>query len=99
MTRKEREEHPEESFDGGYHLYAEEKYKERVAKNPDRIDYAIKQFEAHNIEYVLKNAQTGHFHCRRKSDDKLFQFYAGTGKIQGFNNVRGIHNLIKMLEE
>lgn len=99
MTRKEREEHPEESFDGGYHLYAEEKHKERVAKNPDRIEYAIKQFEEHNIEYVLKNAQTGHFHCRRKSDDKLFQFYAGTGKIQGFNNVRGIHNLIKMLEE
>lgn len=98
MNRKEREEHPEESFDGGYHLYAEEKHKERVAKNPDRIEYAIKQFEAHNIEYVLKNAQTGHFHCRRKSDDKLFQFYAGTGKIQGFNNVRGIHNLIKILE-
>lgn len=99
MTRKEREEHQEESFDGGYHLYAEEKHKERVAKNPDRIEYAINQFEAHNIEYVLKNAQTGHFHCRRKSDDKLFQFYAGTGKIQGFNNVRGIHNLIKILEE
>lgn len=99
MNRKEREEHPEESFDGGYHLYAEEKHKERVAKNTDRIEYAIKQFEAHNIEYVLKNAQTGHFHCRRKSDDKLFQFYAGTGKIQEFNNVRGIHNLIKMLEE
>lgn len=99
MNRKEREEHPEESFDGGYHLYAEEKHKERVAKNPERIEYAIKQFEAHNIEYVLKNAKTGHFHCRRKSDDKLFQFYAGTGKIQGFNNVRGIHNLIKILEE
>lgn len=98
MTRKEREENPEESFDGGYHLYAEQKYKERVAKNPDRIEYAIKQFEKHDIEYELKNAQIGHFHCRRKSDDKLFQFYAGTGKIQGFNNVRGIHALIRMLE-
>ncbi len=42
----------------------------------DRIDYAIKQFESHGIEYSLKNEQTGHFHCRRKSDDKLFQFYA-----------------------
>lgn len=98
MTRKEREENPEESFDGGYHLYAEQKHKERVAKNPDRIEYAIKQFEKHDIEYELKNDQTGHFHCRRKSDDKLFQFYAGTGKIQGFNNVRGIHALIRMLE-
>lgn len=98
MTRKEREANPEESFDGGYHLYAEQKHKERVAKNPDRIEYAIKQFEKHDIEYELKNVQTGHFHCYRKSDDKLFQFYAGTGKIQGFNNVRGIHALIRMLE-
>ena len=99
MDRKYREEHPDETFDGGYHLYAQEKHKERVAKNPDRITYAIKQFDENGIEYVLKNEQTGHFHCRRKSDDKLFQFYAGTGKIQGFNNARGIHALIRMLEK
>lgn len=96
MTRKERESNPEESFDGGYHLYAEQKHRERVAKNPDRIAYAIQQFEANNIEYQLKNSQTGHFHCWRKTDDKLFQFYAGTGKIMG-SDLRGIHNLIKLL--
>lgn len=65
----------------------------------DRIDYAIKQFESHGIEYSLKNEQTGHFHCRRKSDDKLFQFYAGTGKILGNDSERGIHALIKILED
>lgn len=65
----------------------------------DRIDYAIKQFESHGIEYSLKNEQTGDFHCRRKSDDKLFQFYAGTGKILGNDSERGIHALIKILEE
>ena len=97
MTRAEREANPEESFDGGYHLYAAQKHKERVAKNPGRIEYAIAQFEQHNIEYQLKNAQTGHFHCRRKTDDNLFQFYAGTGKIMG-RDIRGIHNLIKLLE-
>lgn len=32
MTRAEREADPGESFDGGYHLYAKEKHKERVAK-------------------------------------------------------------------
>lgn len=64
----------------------------------DRIDYAIKQFESHGIEYSLKNEQTGHFPCRRKSDDKLFQFYAGTGKILGNDSERGIHALIKILE-
>ena len=97
MTRTEREANPEESFDGGYHVYAEQKHKERVAKNHIRIEYAIEQFEQHNIEYQLKNSQTGHFHCWRKTDDKLFQFYAGTGKIMG-RNIRGIHNLIKLLE-
>ena len=97
MTKREREEDPCLSFDGGYHLYAKEKYKERVGKNTDRIQYAIKQFETNDIEYTLKNAQSGHFHCRRKSDDELFQFWAGTGKILGFDKLRGIHSLIKLL--
>lgn len=64
--------------------HAKQVHSERVAKNPDRIAYAIQQFEAHGIEYQLKNEQTGHFHCWRKSDDKLFQFYAGTGEDSGF---------------
>lgn len=97
MNRREREAHPEDSFDGGYHLYAEEMHRQRVAKNPDRIAYAIEQFKAHNIEYVLKNPTTGHFHCRRKTDDALIQFYAGTGKIMG-RNIRGIHNCIRVCE-
>ena len=77
--------------------HAKELHDKRVADNPNRIKYAIEQFEKHNIEYYLKNETTGHFHCRRKCDDKLFQFYAGTGKIMGFENKRGIHALIKML--
>ena len=59
-------------------MFAEEKHRERVAKNPDRIAYAIEQFKMHGIEYQLKNEQTGHFHCWRKSDDKLFQFSMAT---------------------
>lgn len=38
--------------------HARQNHKERVAKNPDRIEYAIRQLEAHNIEYVLKNDAT-----------------------------------------
>jgi len=67
-------------------------------KEDDRIQFAIKQFKTHNLEFSLKNDETGHFHCRRKSDDKLFQFYAYTGKIMNYEK-RGIHNLIKLLEE
>lgn len=97
MTKEERESEPWESFDGGYHLYAKEKYKERIAKNPGRTAYAVKQFELNNIEFALKNEHTGHFYCRRKSDNKLFQFWAGTGKILGYDRLRGIHSLIKLL--
>lgn len=78
---------------------AKRNHAERVAKNPDRIAYAIQQFEAHGIEYALKNPTTGHFHVRRKSDDKLIEFYAGTGKIKGCENKRGIHALIKMVDD
>ncbi len=87
-----------EDFEG-IKQYAKEHHAKRVADNPNRIQYAIQQFEKHNIEYVLKNEITGHFHCRRKSDDKLFQFYAGTGKIMGFESKRGIHTLIGLLDD
>lgn len=66
----------------------------------NRISYAIKQFEAMDIEYQLKNSTTGHFHCYRKADDKLIQFYAGTGTIIIDNqkqSVTGIHAAIKIL--
>lgn len=87
-----------EDFEG-IAQHAKENHAARVAKNSSRVEYAIKQFELHNIEYELKNEQTGHFHCHRKSDDKLFQFYAGTGKIMGEQNRRGIHALIKILTD
>ena len=99
MNKKEREADPADTFDGGYHLWAQEQHRKRVAKTPEWIAYAIQQFEEHGIEYELKNAQTGHFHCRRKVDGKLFQFYAGTGKIQGYDRARGIHALIRLLEK
>ena len=86
-----------ESFDCGYHEYAKEKHDKRVADTPNRIEFAIKQFEANNIDFTLKNEASGHFHCWRKSDNKLFQFYAGTGKITGVANKRGIHALIEIL--
>lgn len=87
-----------EDFEGIKH-HAKEQHAKRVSETPNRIQYAIEQFQKHNIEYTLKNEQTGHFHCRRKRDDQLFQFWAGTGKILGQEYKRGIHALIKLLEE
>ena len=99
MNKAEREADPGSTFDGGYHLFAHEQYKTRVEKTPARVEYAVRQFQAHGIEFELKNPSIGHFHCRRKSDDKLFQFWAGTGKIMGYDHKRGIHALIAMLDD
>jgi hypothetical protein len=76
---------------------AKETHALRVAKTPERIRYAIMQFQKYDIKFALKNESTGHFHCWRKSKDKLFQFWASTGKIQGYEELRGIHALIKIL--
>ena len=85
-----------EDFEG-LKEYCKEQHDKRVAKNPERIEYAIKQLENHDICYAVKNSQTGHFHCWKKTDDTLVQFWAGTGKILG-RNIRGINNLIKICE-
>lgn len=85
-----------EDFDA-LKIETKKRHDERVAKTPSRVDYAIIRFREHQIEYALKNDATGHFHCWRKRDNKLFQFWAGTGKILGYN-ARGIHALIRLLE-
>lgn len=41
--------------------HAKQVHSERVAKNPDRIAYAIQQFEAHGIEYQLKMSKQATF--------------------------------------
>ena len=73
---------PRDEFWDALKEHAHRNHQERVSKNPDRIAYAIQQFEAHGIEYQLKNQQTGHFHCWRKSDDML-TYYAADLKEQG----------------
>ena len=62
----------------------------------ERNQYALEQLKKHDIEFSVKNEQSGHLHCRRKSDDKLIQFWIGTGKIMGYED-RGIHSLIAIL--
>jgi len=64
----------------------------------ERIQYATELLKKNGIEFTLKNEQSGHYHCRRKSDDKLIQFWAGTGKIMNYEKC-GIHNLITLLTE
>lgn len=84
-------------FDNGYSEYAKQRHKERVAQTPERIRYAIQIFEQYGIRYELKDEERGHFHVWRQRDGKLFNFYAGTGKIAGYDRVRGIHTLVRMM--
>lgn len=85
-------------------------HQKRVAKTPDRIEYAIKRLEEEDIEHSLKNRSIGHFHLR-DSQGNLFQFWASTGKIwfdkktkeaRGFKSFykdyRGIENCIKIVK-
>ena len=72
----------------------EKQSKEKISQG--RLQFAIELLKEHDIEFNLKNEHSGHLHCRRKSDDGLVQFWAGTGKIMG-HEVRGVHNLVKLL--
>lgn len=76
---------------------------DKVARNEQRSNYAIKQFKNNDIKFILKNSKIGHFHVFRKCDNQLFQFWSGTGKITGpipkyiQGDKRGIATLIKIL--
>jgi len=87
---------------GMNHKNMEHKHKgdKDCASNPnqERLQFAIEQLKKHDIEHVVKNEASGHLHCRRKSDDKLMQYWAGTGRIMG-SDAKGVHNLIKLLTE
>lgn len=74
-----------------------ERHDKRVADTPRRVQFAIEQLEKNEIEYEVKNASIGHIHAWRKSDGKLFQFWAGTGKILGQENKRGIFAFIDIV--
>lgn len=82
-----------EDFEG-IHEHAKKVHSERVAKTPSRLEYAIRQLEAAGLEYRICNPNIGHIQVWGKYNDHLYNFWAGTGKIQGFNQ-RGIHTLIE----
>lgn len=80
-----------EDFEG-IREHAKQVHAERVAKTPARVEYAVKQLEKSNLEYRICNASNGHIQVWGR-DGTMYNFWAGTGKIQGFEH-RGIHTLI-----
>jgi len=54
-------------------------HSQRVAKTPDRIEYAISEFTKNGISAELKNEQTGQFNIRK--DNNIIVYYCSTGKV------------------
>lgn len=78
----------------------EKKKQKQKATGKKIIQKIEKELQNNEINYVLKNEGTGHFHTRRKFDNQLIEFYAYTGKISivgKIQNARGIKALIKIL--
>lgn len=79
----------------GLHELAKQNHRDRVEKNPERIAYAEKRLKAEGIRFAVKNQQTGHIQAWDDTG-RLFQFWAGTGKIMG-HSARGIESFIKLI--
>lgn len=70
-------------------------HKKRVAKTPERLEYAENILKAHGIKYRVCNRETAQINAYTTSG-KICTFYAGTGKIKGYKNARGIHNFLRL---
>lgn len=81
-----------EDFEG-IREYAKIQHQERVAKNPDRLKYAVKLLKRNGITFKVCNETTGQINCYL-ANGKCLTFYAGTGKIQGREHLRGINNFV-----
>lgn len=76
--------------------------KKQKMQGARKIEQTKKMLDDNNINYELKNINTGHFHTRRKYDNQLVEFYAYTGKITivgKVQNARGIKALIQILSK
>ena len=64
-----------------------------------RLDFAIRLFNKHGIEFSIKSRSDGHFHCRQKSNDRLWEFWSDTGKIKGLTDKVGVYQLVAILDD
>lgn len=72
-----------------------EMHKQRVAQNPQRLEYAVKLLKENGITFKVCNETTAQINAYF-ANGKCLTFYAGTGKIQGYKNLRGIHNFVRL---
>lgn len=86
-----------EDFEG-IREYAKKQHQERVAKNPERLEYVAKLLRDNGITFKVCNEKKGQINCYF-ADGKCLTFYAGTGKIQGYKYERGIRSFIRLCKD
>lgn len=86
-----------EDFEG-LRDHCRQRHERRVADTPRRIEYAKKRLAEEGLEFRLLNIAIGHFHIISKRGD-VIDFWAGTGKIKGHEEERGIEAVIKIATE
>ncbi len=83
-----------EDFEGLRQL-AKANHDARVSKTPQRLKYATEQLDRNNITYKVCNETTGQINCYF-ANGTVLTFYAGTGKIKGYERQRGIKAFIRI---
>lgn len=83
-----------EDFEGIREL-AKKQHQERVAKNPQRLAYAVQKLKENGITFKVCDERSAQINAYF-ANGKHLTFYAGTGKIQGYKNLRGIDAFLKL---
>jgi hypothetical protein len=78
--------------------YAREQHDKRVAKNPQRLEYAKRVLTENGITFKVCNEVTTQINCYF-ANGKVLTFYAGTGKIQGHSQLRGINSFVRLCKK
>lgn len=68
-------------------------------RNKDRLEYAINQLELNNIEYHVIDKDATFLECRKVNTNSWLKYYASSGCILGYRDVRGIKALIELLKQ
>ena len=74
-----------------------EKLRKKPIKTLSKIEIAENFLTQNNICYKVCNVSTGQINVY--TDNECLTYYANTGKIQGYTNVRGIEAFIKLCKK
>lgn len=66
-------------------------------RNRERLEYVKKQLDYLNIQYHVLNEEKTFIECNKKGTNDWIKFYASSGTILGYRDLRGVKSLISLL--